>query len=92
MAVSEAEYTASSTATCQAIWLAGLLGEILGSTTKPPLLKIDNKSVIDLIKNPVHHGRSKHIGIRYHFARECVAVDRIVVQFVRTNDQLADIS
>jgi hypothetical protein len=67
----EAEYMASSAAACQAIWLAGLLSEVLGAPGQPPLLKVDNRAVIDLIKNPVHHGRSKHIRIRYHFVREC---------------------
>jgi hypothetical protein len=86
----EAEYVSSSAA-CQAIWLAGLLSEILGVPEKPPLLKVDNKSAIDLIKNHVHHGRSKHIWIRYHFIRECAAEGRIEVQFVGTNEQLADI-
>jgi hypothetical protein len=52
----EAEYITSSATVCQAVWLAGLLSEILGESGKPPLLKIDNKSAIDLIKNPVHHG------------------------------------
>jgi hypothetical protein len=80
---------ASSAATCQAIELAGLLGEIHGSATKHRLLKIDNMFVIDLINNLVYHGRSKHIRIRYHFIRECVAEGSIVVQFVSTNDQLA---
>jgi hypothetical protein len=87
----EVEYMASSTTACQAIWLVGLLSEILGVSEKPPLLKVDNKSSIDLIKNPIHHGRSKHIQIRYHFIRECAAESRIEVQFVGTNEQLTDI-
>jgi hypothetical protein len=36
-----------------------------------PEIKIDNKSAISLIKNPVHHDRSKHIDVRFHFVREC---------------------
>jgi hypothetical protein len=32
-----------------------------------------------------------HIRIRYHFIHECVAEGRIVVQFVSTNNQFADI-
>jgi hypothetical protein len=52
----EAEYITSSATACQTVWLAGLLSEILSESGKPPLLKIDNKSAIDLIKNPVHHG------------------------------------
>jgi hypothetical protein len=75
----EEEYMASFAATCQAIWLAGLLTEILGATVKNRLLKVDNKAAIDLIKNPVHHRRSKHIRIRYHFIRECAAEGRIEV-------------
>jgi hypothetical protein len=65
--------------------------EILGASGRPPLLKIDNKSAIDLIKNQVHHGCSKHICLRYHFVHECAAEGRIEIQFVGTNDQLADI-
>jgi D-aminopeptidase len=43
------------------------------------------------VRNPVHHGGSKHIRIRYHLVRECAAERRIEIQFVGTNDQLADI-
>jgi hypothetical protein len=32
-----------------------------------------------------------HIRIHYHFVHECVAEGRIVVQFVSTNNQYADI-
>jgi hypothetical protein len=30
------------------------------------LLRVDNKSTIALIKNPVLHGQSKHIEVKYH--------------------------
>jgi hypothetical protein len=81
----------SSAASCQAIWLIGFLSEILGEASGAPLLKVDNKAAIDLIKNLVHHGRSKHIRIRYHFIKECAAEGRIEVQFMSSDDQLADI-
>lgn len=87
----EAEYMAASVAACQSVWLAGLLSELLGAAVAPPQLRVDNKSAIDLIKNPVSHGRSKHIRICYHFVRDCVAEGRIKVEFVRTEDHLADI-
>jgi hypothetical protein len=54
-------------------------------------LRVDNKSAIALMKNPVFHDRSKHIEIRYHFIRQCVENGNIDVQFVRTEDQLSDI-
>jgi hypothetical protein len=33
-----------------------------------PLL-FDNDSAISIVNNPVDHGRSNHVGIRYHFLR-----------------------
>jgi hypothetical protein len=69
----------------------GLLTEILGVVIKTPLLKMDNKAAVDLIKNPVHYGRSKHIRIHYYFVHNCAAEGRIEDQFMGTNDQLAGI-
>ena len=63
----ESEYMAATTAACQGIWLARLLGEIKDEELKAAVLNVDNKSAISLSKNPVYHDRSKHIEIRYHF-------------------------
>lgn len=52
---------------------------------------VDNSSALDLIKNPVFHGRSKHIHIRFHFIRECVENGEITVTHVSTKEQKADI-
>ncbi|GJV33972.1 ribonuclease H-like domain, reverse transcriptase, RNA-dependent DNA polymerase [Tanacetum coccineum] len=46
---------------------------------------------IALVKNPVFHGRSKHIDIRYHFIRECVENGHINVEHVSGELQRADI-
>ena len=54
------------------------------------VLFIDNKSAIDLAKNPVFHGRSKHIDIRYHFIRECIERGEIIVKHITTDNQRAD--
>ena len=63
---------------------------MLNMETVPPKLFIDNKSAISLSKNPVFHERSKHIDIWYHFIRECVEEGKIDIDYVQTNDQLAD--
>jgi hypothetical protein len=87
----EAEYMAATTAACQGIWLARLLGEMLNEKPVKPKLLVDNKSAISLSKNPVFHERSKHIDIRYHFIRECVELGSIDIDYIRSSDQLADV-
>jgi hypothetical protein len=32
-------------------------------------LRKDNQGTIDLSNNPVHHKRSKHIDVKYHYVR-----------------------
>uniref|UniRef100_A0ACD6AP94 Uncharacterized protein n=1 Tax=Avena sativa TaxID=4498 RepID=A0ACD6AP94_AVESA len=87
----EAEYIAAATAACQGIWLARLFGELLNQEAAPVKLFIDNKSAISLCKNPVLHDRIKHIDLRYHFIRDCVENGSIVVEFIGTGEQKADI-
>jgi hypothetical protein len=87
----EAEYIAAATAACQAVWLARLLAEIRNSGTSRPLLRVDNKSTISLVKNPLHHDRSKHIDTRFHLIREYANSGQIEVKFIRTEEQLRDI-
>nr|GEU99437.1 hypothetical protein [Tanacetum cinerariifolium] len=88
---STGEFMAATTATCQAIWIKRLLSEITGREIKPPMLFIDNKSTLDLVKNPVFHGRSKHIDTKFHFIRECVEKGEITVQHMCSKEQRADI-
>nr|KAJ0194783.1 hypothetical protein LSAT_V11C700360190 [Lactuca sativa] len=86
----EAEFMATTIAACQGIWLRRLLSEITGKNIPPVELKVDNKSTLDLMKNPVFHGRSKHIDIRFHFIRECIENGDISVSHVCRKKQKAD--
>ena len=51
----------------------------------------DNTSAINLTKNPIHHSRTKHIDIRHDFIRDQVQNGHIILDFVNSNNQLADI-
>jgi hypothetical protein len=51
-------------ATCQGVWLSRMLEDLLGCSPPKFRLKVDNKSAIELSKNPVHHDRTKHIDTR----------------------------
>lgn len=87
----EAEYIAAATAACQGVWLGRLLGELIGKPPATVKLRVDNKSAIELSKNPVHHERSKHIDTRFHFLRECIEDGKVDIEYISTNGQLADI-
>jgi hypothetical protein len=87
----EAEYVAATAAACQGIWLKRLNAELRGTEDEAAELRVDNKSAIALIKNPVFHDRSKHIQLRYHFIRQCVDDGDIDVKYVSTKEQLSDI-
>ncbi|GJV52340.1 putative RNA-directed DNA polymerase [Tanacetum coccineum] len=87
----EAEFIAATMAACQGIWLRRLLTEITKQRVPPVTLFVDNQSALELMKNPVFHGRSKHIDIRYHFIRECVENGEITVSHVCGKKQKADI-
>lgn len=63
----------------------------MGVKAAPVTLYIDNKSAIDLAKNPVFHGRSKHIDERYHFIRDCVEQGLIEIKHISTSEQRVDI-
>ena len=54
-------------------------------------LIVDSKSAIDLAKNPVAHGRSKHIGTKFHFLIDQVSKGWIKLRHYRSKVQLADI-
>ena len=68
----EAEYVAASWCVCHAVWL-NFFKEIDLPQNEAIEIKMDSKSSIELAKNPVHHERSKHIDVRFHFIREKVA-------------------
>ncbi|GJS18526.1 ribonuclease H-like domain, reverse transcriptase, RNA-dependent DNA polymerase [Tanacetum coccineum] len=87
----ESEFIAATAATTQALWLKRLLSKLTHTQEEKVTIQVDNKSAIALMKNPVFHGRSKHIDTKYHFIRECVERNDIQVEFVSGEYQKADI-
>ena len=87
----EAEYMAASQASCEAIWLRKLLFGLFGQKLQPTIIHCDNQSCIKLSENPVFHDRSKHIEIRYHFIRDYIQRGAVKLQYISTDEQVADI-
>jgi len=63
----------------------------LGTDLKKAPIKCDNKSAINITKNPVQHSRTKHIEVRHHVIRGHVEKVDVTVECVPTDYQLADI-
>ena len=55
------------------------------------LIRIDNQGAMNLAKNPVHHQRTKHIDIKYHFIRLEIQEGRINLEYVPTEQNMVDI-
>ena len=89
LSTTEAEYMAITEAVKEAIWLHGLLEE-LGVGQKHLMVHSDSQSAIHLAKNQVFHARTKHIDVRYHFVREILEEEEILLQKIRTEDNPAD--
>lgn len=60
---SEAEYTAANAAARQALWLRKLLVDFCLEQKNATKLFCGNRSAIAMAKNPVFHGRTKHIDV-----------------------------
>jgi len=86
----EYEYIAGCLAACQEVWLESTLKEMEIEVNIPIALFTHNKSPINLAKNPVLHGRSKHIEAKFYFLREQVNKEALKVIHCSTEMQLAD--
>lgn len=91
LSTTEAEYVAASVCACQAIWFKRILEELGCDAGGSMEILCDNTSTIKLSKNPVFHGRCKHIGVRFHFLRDLVKEGVIRLEHCGTQEQVADI-
>lgn len=73
----EAGYIVASLCTCQAVWLMNLLEEPGSSKGEVISLLVDNVSANNLAKEPIAHGRSKHIEMMFHYFRELVSEEML---------------
>lgn len=90
LSTTEAEYIAASEAVKELTWLNVLVKDLLGCATKSVLF-MDNQSALRLVKNPEFHRRTKHIDVRFHFIREKFNEGGFDLQYVSTQNQIADI-
>ena len=91
MSSTAAEYMSISSAAQESVYLLSLcksLGLDLGG---PVLLHGHNQGAIKLAQNQITHSRSKHIDIRHYFVRDLVERKVIQLEYLPTDENLADI-
>lgn len=88
----EAEYYALGNAAREAAWLRQLFLDlgVNDDDTKTVRIYGDNQSSLSLTENPVIHQRTKHVDVQHHYVRSQVALGKIELWFVSTDDMAAD--
>ncbi|KAH9677669.1 reverse transcriptase Ty1/copia-type domain-containing protein [Citrus sinensis] len=87
----EAEYRALAHATSEVIWIQSLLVELRIQLSTTPIIWCDNQGAIALAYNLVYHAKTKHVELDIHFIRDRVASKELIVCFVPSEDQTADV-
>jgi hypothetical protein len=86
----EAEYIAMAQAAREALWVRKIAAELKILPEGGVILKGDNMGALKLGKNNMTTARSKHIDIIYHFTRNYVEQELIKLEYVSTEDMVAD--
>ena len=87
----ESEYTTASKVGCEIAWMRYLFEELGYNTSRPSPLLVDNKSAIQVAKNPEHQSTMKHVHRAYHWIRDQVERGQIVVSHIPGDENPADI-
>ncbi|CAI7888876.1 unnamed protein product, partial [Closterium sp. NIES-54] len=86
----ESEYMALFHAVREIVWQRRLLAELGEEQQGPTPLYCDSQGAIALAQNPVLHGLTKHMRVKWHRTRSMVAVGEVELHHVKTTGQPAD--
>ena len=86
----EAEYIAAGSCCAQVLWIRQQLRDYGIEEREIPIM-CGNTTAIAITENPVLHSRTKHIDVRHHFIRDHLEKKDVMVLYIPTEDQLADI-
>ncbi|GJP58814.1 hypothetical protein CLOP_g3663 [Closterium sp. NIES-67] len=86
----ESEYMALFRAIREVVWQRRLLAELGEEQQGPTPLYCDSQGAIALAKNPVLHGLTKHMKVKWHWVRSMVTAGEVELHYVKTTAQPAD--
>ena len=72
-------------------WAKGLLTDMGFKVNQPMIMYCDNQAAIQIAAHDTHHDRVKHIAIRHFFIRDEIKSGAIKMEWVSTQQQMADI-
>lgn len=81
----EAEYIDAGSSCTQLFWMKQMLKEC-NVKLDAMILYCGNMSAINILKNPVQHGRTKNINIHHHSIRETIEEKVITLDHVATEN------
>ncbi|GJP51608.1 hypothetical protein CLOM_g10760 [Closterium sp. NIES-68] len=86
----ESEYMALFRAIREVVWQRRLLAELGEEQQGPTPLYCDSQGAIALAKNPVLHGLTKHMKVKWHWVRSMVTAGEMELHYMKTTAQPAD--
>jgi hypothetical protein len=89
--IAEAEYIAACDACTEAVWLRKPVSRLFDQVLDLTVIYCDNQSCVKISENPMFHDRSKHIEIKHYFMCDKVQKGEVVLQYISTDEQIADI-
>jgi hypothetical protein len=83
----DVEYMASTHGRKEAVWLQRLC---LGIRFRQRVVKVscDSQSEIFMAKNPAYHSKNKNIDVQYHFVRDMVESNKVILEKVDTLENI----
>ena len=87
----ESELISADSATMTAVHLRQMLSDLGFEQKKATVIMEDNQACIALSQDSVFRKRTRHFGVRFHYIREMVEKRVVMLQYIPTTDQLADI-
>jgi len=80
-----------ATATQEAKFLRQLSSDAMFLPCKSVCMYVDNEGAITLANNPIHHQRSKHIDVKYHYVRLEIQNRALELAYIPTDNNVADV-
>jgi hypothetical protein len=89
LTTTEVEYIAATHGNKETIWLQRLCSGI-EFVQKAMKINYDIQSAIFLAKNPTYHSNTNHIGVLYHFMRDMVESNKVLLDKVDTLENIVE--